>query len=191
MSEGRRTAVVWGIVLAALLTARSALSIDPEQRGCEFLPDMVESLAAESFAASAVLPGGHVQQPLADGVVLLGATPFPYAADVAGAEAAGRELANPWRADDAVARARGAERYAISCAPCHGGDGEGRGMVVERGMVQPPSLLAARARALPDGQLFHIVTCGQGNMAPHAALVAPDDRWKVILHVRALQEAQR
>ncbi|MBL8842664.1 MAG: cytochrome c [Planctomycetes bacterium] len=191
MSEGRRTALAWGIVLVALFTARSALSIDPEQRGREFLPDMVESLAAESFAASAVLPGGHVQQPLADGVVLLGARPFPYASDVAGAEAAGRELANPWRADDAVARARGAERYAIACAPCHGGDGGGRGPVVERGMVPPPSLLAARARALPDGHLFHVITRGQGNMAPHAALVAPDDRWKVILHVRALQEANR
>ena len=36
--------------------------------------------------------------------------------------------------------------------------------------------------------MFHVLSYGQGNMAPYASQVDRDDRWKAILHVRALQE---
>jgi hypothetical protein len=35
--------------------------------------------------------------------------------------------------------------------------------------------------------MFHVITMGRNNMPSHAAQVAHDDRWKVILHVRKLQ----
>lgn len=42
---------------------------------------------------------------------------------------------------------------------------------------------------MADGQLFHIVSAGQANMPGYAAQVLPDDRWRAILHLRALQAA--
>jgi hypothetical protein len=39
-----------------------------------------------------------------------------------------------------------------------------------------------------DGQMFHVLTKGQGNMPSYAVQVAPEDRWKAILHVRTLQK---
>jgi hypothetical protein len=54
-------------------------------------------------------------------------------------------------------------------------------------MLPPPSLKAERAVQMRDGQLFHVITRGQGNMASYAVQVRPEDRWKAILHVRALQ----
>ena len=56
-----------------------------------------------------------------------------------------------------------------------------------RGVPPPPSLLADKALKMKDGQLFHIVTYGQANMASYAGQVTTEDRWAVILHIRHLQ----
>lgn len=191
MSSWRLPLAISFAALALAIAVRGLFGADPARRGLDLFPDMGASLAGESFARSPVLPGGTVQQPVVPGVIVRGQELFPYAATEEDAIRAGLELQNPWAAADAArleaARTRGAQRFAIFCAACHGSDGEGRGPAVERGALPPPSLLAERARQLPDGRLYHVLTRGQGNMADYAAQLAPEDRWKVILHVRALQ----
>jgi mono/diheme cytochrome c family protein len=121
-------------------------------------------------------------------VVPRGTLPFRYAATEEDAARAGRELVNPFAADDEAALARGAQIYGIHCSHCHDPAGNGRGPAVQRGMLPPPSLLAVRAMEMPDGQMFHVLTRGQGNMASFTAQLEPDDRWRVILHLRTLQK---
>jgi hypothetical protein len=41
---------------------------------------------------------------------------------------------------------------------------------------------------MADGEMFHILTYGQGNMASYASQLTREERWKVIVHVRRLQE---
>ncbi len=86
---------------------------------------------------------------------------------------------------------RGAVVYANYCAMCHGPEGKGDGLMPQRGVLQPASLLAVQMK---DGELFHVLTHGGlratngwKNMPAHAAQLSQEDRWKVILHVRALQ----
>ena len=57
-------------------------------------------------------------------------------------------------------------------------------------MLPPPFLTAARATQMADGEMFHILTYGQGNMASYAAQLTREERWMVIRHVRSLQEGQ-
>lgn len=175
------------VVVVFLLGLDSLLAGDPRRRNLEIFTEMAYSAAGESMSESPSLPGGTTQQPLVPGVVPRGFEPFRYAPTPEDAARAGRELANPVAADDAAALARGARLYAVHCAVCHDAGGLGRGKVVERGMIGPPSLLAVRALEMKDGEMFHIVTLGQGNMASYAAQIEPADRWKVIRHVRALQ----
>lgn len=184
----------WGAVAVALGAAavlvfalRTAVVHDPSRPNFEYFPDMVRGPAAQSQDVGAATEDGFSSQALPEGVVVSGRTAFRYAATPEDAERAGRELANPFRADDAAARERGAVVFARFCTPCHGADGEGHGSAVARGMLQPPSLKAERAVKMADGQMFHLLTKGQGNMASYAVQVAPEDRWKAILHVRALQ----
>jgi mono/diheme cytochrome c family protein len=40
---------------------------------------------------------------------------------------------------------------------------------------------------MKDGQMFHVLTYGQGNMPAFSSTLSRDDRWSVILHVRLLQ----
>ena len=184
----------WAAVAGALAVAaglvlllRFAIVQDPSRPNFEYFPDMARGPAAQSEDLGAAMPDGYSSQPLPEGVVARGAKAFRYAATPEDAERAGRELANPFRADDAAALARGAVVFARFCTPCHGADGEGQGPAVQRGMLPPPSLKAERAVKLRDGQAFHVITKGQGNMASYAVQVAPEDRWKAILHVRVLQ----
>ena len=87
--------------------------------------------------------------------------------------------------------ARGRDRYAIYCTPCHGMTGNGLGIVVQRGFRQPPSLHIDRLREAPVGYFYDVMTHGFGSMMDYAAQIPPGDRWAIAAYVRALQLSQR
>jgi cytochrome c553 len=85
---------------------------------------------------------------------------------------------------------RGQERFNIYCSPCHGRLGNGHGMVVSRGLRQPPSYLEPRLVNAQVGHFFDVMTNGYGAMYSYASRVAPDDRWRIAAYIRALQLSQ-
>lgn len=191
------------IVLSILLVISFALTFvlepDYSQPNFEFLPEMKRSPALDAYAASSVFPNGRALQPPVGGTIARGAMPLNYKATKEDAERAGEELQNPLASHpqpDAVARLnasiqRGAQIYGAFCVSCHGSRGAGDGLVAKRGFPPPPSLTTGKSVTMKDGQLFHILTHGQGSMAPMAAQLSPDRRWDVINHVRSLQEAAK
>ncbi|MCB9873575.1 MAG: c-type cytochrome [Planctomycetaceae bacterium] len=82
---------------------------------------------------------------------------------------------------------RGSKVYLTYCISCHGPKGAGDGLVPQRGFPPPPSMLTGKSLQMKDGQLFHILTYGQGSMAPFASQLSRDLRWDVINYVRDLQ----
>jgi cytochrome c553 len=82
---------------------------------------------------------------------------------------------------------RGQERFNIYCSPCHGRLGNGHGMIVTRGLRQPPSYLDERLVNAPIGHFFDVMTNGYGSMYSYASRVAVDDRWRIAAYIRALQ----
>lgn len=85
---------------------------------------------------------------------------------------------------------RGRERYTIFCSVCHGPDGGGQGMIVQRGFKQPPSLHEPRLRQQPAGYFFGVMTNGIGTMYSYASRITPEDRWAIAAYIRALQLSQ-
>jgi cytochrome c553 len=85
---------------------------------------------------------------------------------------------------------RGQERFNIYCSPCHGRLGNGRGMIVLRGLRQPPSYHDPRLIDAPVGHFFDVITNGYGAMYSYASRVAVDDRWRIAAYIRALQVSQ-
>jgi mono/diheme cytochrome c family protein len=90
----------------------------------------------------------------------------------------------------ATVLARGQERYNIFCAPCHGRTGKGDGMIVQRGMKQPPSFMEDRLRTAPSGYFFDVMTHGFGVMQDYASQIPVQDRWAIVAYERALQFSQ-
>jgi len=86
---------------------------------------------------------------------------------------------------------RGQERFNIYCSVCHGRLGDGSGMIVKRGFRKPPSFHDERLRNAPIGYFFDVETNGFGAMPDYASQIPPEDRWRIIAYIRALQLSQR
>lgn len=85
---------------------------------------------------------------------------------------------------------RGQERYDVFCSPCHDRVGTGNGMIVQRGLKQPPSFHIVRLKEASPGYFFNVITNGYGSMFSYASRIPPRDRWAVIAYIRALQLSQ-
>ncbi len=84
--------------------------------------------------------------------------------------------------------ARGQQRYAIYCAPCHGATGEGNGITKKiNAMAVVTSLHDKRVVELPDGDLFNTITLGKNLMGAYGPQIPVEDRWAIVAYVRALQ----
>ena len=180
--------------LAAAFAVVSLLGRDYRVRNREIFTEMQYSLADESQAESAVLPGGIVEQPPPEGAIYRGQKPYEFTKvplDKLGAEELGRIklIANPhtnappdhqaWLLD------RGKSLFAASCASCHGASGTGGAPVSAFGIGA--TNLQANAGKYTDGELYHIITCGVRTMPAHEDHLRPDDRWNLILFLRQLQ----
>jgi mono/diheme cytochrome c family protein len=95
--------------------------------------------------------------------------------------------AGPVPVDDTLVE-RGRDRYRIYCQPCHDARGDGKGILFTRGNVPTASLHQDRIVKLPDGQLFDVITNGQGLMAGYRWPIPPADRWAIIAYVRVLEQ---
>lgn len=85
---------------------------------------------------------------------------------------------------------RGRERYGIYCAVCHSDTGDGNGITKQYGMLATPTFHDERLRTMADGEIYNTITNGKGNMLSYADKLNVEDRWAVLVYVRALQRAQ-
>jgi len=86
---------------------------------------------------------------------------------------------------------RGQELYQIFCAICHGDSGNGNGVLKAERYGYPTivSLLQQRIIDQPDGEIWNTITYGKNTMGAYGAKIRTEDRWKVVMYVRALQRA--
>jgi mono/diheme cytochrome c family protein len=91
---------------------------------------------------------------------------------------------------DATNMARGRERYNISCAVCHGAAGDGKGITSMYGLNGAANYHVDRLRQQNDGQLFDTITNGHGQMLGYGYNITIDDRWRILMYIRALQRSQ-
>lgn len=96
--------------------------------------------------------------------------------------------------------AQGKHLYTVFCAPCHGDAGDGQGHIVQldKGISAVPAYHGADANSsrgglmedMPAGKIYHTIVYGLNAMGPHASLLTPDERWKVVMYVQQLQKVQ-
>ncbi len=155
--------------------------------GC-ITQDMANQPKFKPLAASTFFKDGRGSRPLVAGTVARGQLredEHLYTGKIHGA----LTDAFPYAVTRAVAE-RGRERYGIFCTPCHGALGDGRGMVVRRGLRQPPSYHIERLRTAPAGHFFDVMTNGLGAMQDYSAQIPVEDRWAIVAYIRALQLSQ-
>ena len=157
--------------------------------GWDYFPDMFYSTAYESNTANPNFKDGMTMRTPAEGSIPQDYIPFDYSITPEDRARAGNELDNPLSTSSETIE-RGREIYTSFCSGCHGIKGSGDGWLYTSKLypVIPRSLVNENAGNLKDGEIFHTITLGFGSMGPHGSQVRTDDRWKVILYIRKLQQ---
>jgi len=178
-------------------------------RGWEFSRNMYDPLGYNPDQPNNNFKDGKTAQTPPANTVPVGFERFEYPNTREGYERAGAELVNPLPRT-AQTLAEGQALYMVYCAVCHGEQGHGDGPITkdrelvsstERRMLEnfppPPSYAASDSinssrggamAALTDGKIYHTITYGLNLMGPHASLLSPEERWKVVMYVRELQK---
>lgn len=153
------------------------------------LPDMVYSVAYETFGANPVLPHGMTQQPPVAGTVPRGYEPQHYGPSEVDRRRAAKELQNP--VDPSLqALARGKQVFQDFCVHCHGPLGKGDGAVAQRIPTLSMPIHGRATQDLSDGEIFHIISHGRNNMPEHKTQIRQQDRWAVVQYLRDLQRRE-
>jgi cbb3-type cytochrome c oxidase subunit III len=163
---------------------------DPSEPNLEVVMErqMARSPAFGAYSPNPNFPDNLTLRKPVPGTIAQGFKPFNYEPTPVDAVRAGKELKNPLSHGNLEVRRRGATLYKNYCQFCHGEGGLGDGPVSRRGFPAPLSFLGTAVLDMPDGEMYHILTYGKGNMPAHALQLSPLDRWAVILHVRVLQK---
>jgi len=212
-------AVAIGLVLAVLpplWIARARMTTSDQPR-IHLIQDMDFQPRYQSQAASPLFEDGRAMRPVIRGTIADGQLDADEHLD-RGRSGAGWAASFPIPITrENLARGRG--RFDVYCAPCHGLTGgatpddlkrEGRpdkllayGPVALRAMeriegeqpgynlwVMPRSLHEPSVVTQPAGQLFNTITRGLSTMPSYEAQVPVEDRWRIVLYVRALQRSR-
>jgi mono/diheme cytochrome c family protein len=88
--------------------------------------------------------------------------------------------------------ARGADRFTIFCAVCHGDRGDGQSLMATNiKPIKPPTLLTGTAAALSDSALEAVIARGAGTMMGFGSDIPTADRHAIIGYIRQLQQVAK
>lgn len=195
------------VILGALIL--SSCAAGPDNPGVEFSPQMYHSAPYEPLSQvtdkevgrwlSSTDNEGHAEfynsNPYNDynmtmrepvpGTIKRGQyLPVQFAAD--DYESADKLLVNP--VDSTKANiADGKALYGRFCIHCHGKDGLGDGKVgqVFKGVT---AYTSASVADKGPGHIYQVITNGKGRMGSHASQLSPEERWKIAMYVKVLQQ---
>jgi hypothetical protein len=149
------------------------------------MPDMYYSNAYESYTPNPNFSDQMTMREPVEGTIPRGMVPYALENNDEDRIVAGETLINPldFSSENLV---QGKASYEIFCLSCHGSEGDGQGYLFtsERYPYPPASLVNDKAKALKDGEIYHSITVGYGIMGAHGGMIVPEDRWKIILHIR-------
>ncbi len=81
----------------------------------------------------------------------------------------------------------GQKFYETNCMVCHGQKGKGDGTVAALMPNKPPAVVSDKITGWADGQIYQVITMGQGTMGPYASHIPQKYRWQVVNYIRYLQ----
>lgn len=161
---------------------------DNSQPNVELIQDMMESPAIKPQEYDESSPNHAGMRVPPEGTQPVGFEPYRYAKDYDGAV----KNQNPLAGDQSEAVLKiGIKYYSTNCAICHGEHAEGGEnlSVGSKMAVKPPSLINDKIKKWTDGQLYHVITMGQGMMGPYASHVPQKYRWQIVNYIRTLQKS--
>lgn len=159
-----------------LLTATSCKD-GPNDTKWQFLPDMADAPTVKAQESYIDPPEGSQTT---DAIL--------YPDDIMDAQ---EVLVNPLGRYSGVLLERqvdqGKKLFGIFCQHCHGADGKGQGSITDVFVPAPDITQEPYISERKDGFFFHKITFGGALMPRLGHAISPDERWKIVLYIRELQ----
>ncbi len=175
------------VLLLTTFVVASGCSKNTALPNIEVIQDMMESPAIKPQEYDENSPNHSGMRVPPTGTQPVGFTPYKYATNFD--EAAKNK--NPLAADMSEETLKvGLKFYQTNCLLCHGAKGQGseNSSIAQKMASKPPSLLTEKIVKWSDGQIYHVITMGQGTMGPYASHIPQAYRWQVVNYVRHLQQ---
>ncbi|MFN3454208.1 MAG: c-type cytochrome [Pseudobdellovibrio sp.] len=159
---------------------------DKSKPNVELIQDMMENPAIKSQEYDEASPNHAGMRVPPEGTQPQGFEPYKYATDIEGAAKNVNPIAGQFTEENLKT---GIKYYTIHCAICHGAQGEGgeKLSVAETMALKPPAVTSDKIKGWTDGQIYHVITMGQGVMGPYASHIPAKYRWQVVNYIRHLQ----
>jgi mono/diheme cytochrome c family protein len=180
------------LALAISILALSGLTAchDKSQPNVELIQDKMESPAIKPQEYDENSPNHAGMRVPPEGTEPVGFIPYRYAKDIEGAA----KNVNPLAGDFSEATLKvGLKYFTTNCAICHGDHAEGGAKlpVGSKMALPPPSLHSDKIMGWTDGQIYHVITMGQGVMGPYSSHIPQRYRWQVVNYIRTLQKENK
>src|SRR5687768_13971749 len=184
-------------ILVIVLAVAFGSCSDSNSPGSTYMPDMGESRAYETYAATSNLDSHgirYTRMPV-EGTVKRGDTyPFPISKDKAGDSAnynLSKSVQNPLKAMSQADMTEAERLYLVNCAICHGSKLDGNGPLWNNGSgpfpAAPKDFRLAEMKTMSEGTMFHSVTYGKNMMGSYASQLNTKQRWMVISYLKSKQ----
>lgn len=180
--------LIAGVVVVGSTTGCS----DKSKPNIEVIQDMMVTEAIKPQEADESSPNNSGMRVPPEGTQPVGFTPYRFAKD----PIAAAKNQNPMAGDFSEENLKvGIKFYTTQCAVCHGDKGEGsvaaNSVVGSKMALPPPSVISDKIRGWTDGQIYHVITMGQGVMGPYASHIPQKYRWQVVNYIRHLQKENK
>ncbi len=152
----------------------------------QFMPNMYESVAYETYSESSAFNNGVEAQLPVDGTIPRGFTPFEFENTNDDFERAKATLKNPLDSTQ-IDLVRAKISYDIYCGVCHGTKGDGQGNLVKREKILGIPSYSDEGRAITEGGVYHTIYYGKNTMGSYANQLNEEQRWQVVAYVMQLK----
>ena len=162
-------------------------SFDKSKPNIELIQDLMESPAIKAQEYDVHAPNGISARVPPAGTVPRGFEPYPYGNDIEAAKSNKNPLSGDMSEEVLMV---GQKYYNTQCMVCHGmkGEGSAKATVAELMALKPPPMISDKIKGWTDGQIYHVITAGQGVMGPYATHIPAKYRWQVVNYIRHLQK---
>jgi mono/diheme cytochrome c family protein len=188
LSKNSLEKVLMVSVLAAVVSfGLSGCGASGNKTNVELIQDMMESPALKAQELDETAPHQIGNRVPPENTIPNNFTPYKYKTDPEGAAKMANPIAGSMEKDVLIV---GQKYFETNCMVCHGQKAAGNpeSNVVKNMALKPPSLLTDKIRGWSDGQIYHVITQGQGVMGPYASHIPQMYRWQVVNYLRFLQK---
>ncbi len=169
-----------------LLAASAVSCVENSKPNYQYMPNMYETVSYEPYGSYDIFVNQQEAKLPAEGTISRGWKPYEYENSPEGYATAKANLENPLPyTEDNLAE--GKALFTIYCAVCHGDQGDGKGILVQREKILGIPRFDDVGRAITEGSVYHVMYYGLNAMGSYASQTSIKERWLIDMYVMNLK----